>query len=144
MTLEQTIREQGTISLTAEPKERVFSVDEYSDDNEVNVMKTRTVHKTNSCTHCGYTDHSAFERREKCPAWGKKCNNCQTLHHFKSMCLKPKRNKPMQKRNSVNFAEVLFIGEMTSSNQLPIRIKIEGSKSFHELKVFPDTGANIV
>ena len=39
------------------------------------------------CTGCGKGGHSTYqERRSKCPAWGKTCNNCGSRNHFSSGC----------------------------------------------------------
>ena len=146
LTLEQSTREQESIASRAVVESTAYSIDCSEVDNQVNALanqpRNRSLKINSSCTHCGSSDHSASERRDKCPAWGKRCNNCQTLHHFKNMCLKPKRKNPMHGRNSVNSAEVLFIGEI-SSIQLPVKVTPEGSCSSVLVDVFPDTGANI-
>ena len=36
-----------------------------------------------NCKFCGYKRE---KQREKCPAWGKTCDNCKGLNHFKSKC----------------------------------------------------------
>ena len=37
------------------------------------------------CKYCGYKHE---RKREKCPAWGKKCDKCKGPNHFKSICKK--------------------------------------------------------
>ena len=37
------------------------------------------------CKYCGYKHE---RKREKCPAWGKKCDKCKGPNHFKSKCKK--------------------------------------------------------
>ena len=37
------------------------------------------------CKYCGYKHE---RKREKCPAWGKKCDKCKDPNHFKSKCKK--------------------------------------------------------
>ena len=91
MTIEQSIREQETLSTPAE-NDIVCAAYETESEGSVNALHNRPK-QTSTCSHCGSSTHSLFERREKCPAWGKRCNNCQTLHHFQRMCLKPKRSK---------------------------------------------------
>ena len=139
-TIEQSIRDQESISAAAVERSACL-LDEQSDCsvNAVNMHKSK---KFNKCSHCGLSDHSSYERKEKCPAWGKKCNNCQILHHFKSMCLKPKR-RGQHSVKSIDSAEILFIGEVSSSNQLPVNMQPEGTQRVVQLDVFPDTGANI-
>ena len=49
------------------------------------------------CRNCGRSDHdgrSVEVRRERCPAFNKACNKCQTIGHFASRCRKrvPKDN----------------------------------------------------
>ena len=141
LTLEQSAREQESLASRAGSDNTVCSMYDSSDEIQVNAL-ARNKEKLRSCTHCGSSDHSAFERREKCPAWGKRCNNCQTLHHFKNMCLKPRQKKQTNLHNSVNFAEVLCIGEI-GSEQLPVTIRSEGSNSCYCISAFPDTGATI-
>ena len=36
-----------------------------------------------NCKFCGYKHE---KQRDKCPAWGKTCDNCKGLNHFKSKC----------------------------------------------------------
>ena len=36
-----------------------------------------------NCKFCGYKHEKL---RDKCPAWGKTCDNCKCLNHFKSKC----------------------------------------------------------
>ena len=38
-----------------------------------------------NCNLCGYQHEKS---REKCPAWGKKCDSCKGRNHFKSKCWK--------------------------------------------------------
>ena len=38
-----------------------------------------------NCNFCGYQHEKS---REKCPAWGKTCDNCKGRNHFKSKCKK--------------------------------------------------------
>ena len=44
---------------------------------------------TDNCAYCG-SKHAA------CPALGKKCGNCQRLHHFAAVCRS--RDRPIQRR----------------------------------------------
>ena len=48
----------------------------------------KTLHKGReklkfNCKFCGYKHE---KQRDKCPAWGKACDNCKGLNHFKSKC----------------------------------------------------------
>ena len=139
LTLEQSTKDQQSISTTSAVESGVFEASMNSD--EVNAIKVRKSTRT-GCTHCGKNDHSSQERQEKCPAWGKKCNNCGILNHFQSSCLKPKRKARPGNAKVVQFAEILFIGEI-SSIQLPVKVEPYDSGSPATIEVFPDTGANI-
>ena len=143
ITIEQSLREQETISRPT-GHDVVCKIDENESDEFVNAVNHKA-RQAVECTHCGSNSHSSFERREKCPAWGKKCNNCQTLHHFQRMCLKPKKGNKQNFKKSANQAEMFFIGEIgeTSSLQLPVKMKMKDHLRFQSLEVFPDTGANI-
>ena len=140
-TIEQSIRDQESLSATVEEISACL-LDEQSDCsvNAVNMHKNK---KASKCSHCGLSDHASYERQQKCPAWGKKCNNCGILHHFKSMCLKPKRKVHQHSVKSVETTEILFIGEVSSSNLLSVGMQIKGTKQGVKMDVFPDTGANI-
>ena len=48
------------------------------------------------CSHCGRKDHSGAmeDRKQNCPAYDKKCDNCDRFGHFKKKCLwKARKNK---------------------------------------------------
>ena len=41
------------------------------------------------CPGCGSTEHgqwNANDRAEKCPAWGKECEHCGKMNHFRDVC----------------------------------------------------------
>ena len=145
LTLEQSMRDQASISATLNEGANVCLLsDPNEEESECYVNAMRRTKKNVNCSHCGSNDHTSYERREKCPAWGKKCNNCQILHHFKSMCLKPKRTWEQRNPKSVEFAEILFIGEASSSSTLlPVEMRKNADQHFVSVDVFPDTGANI-
>ena len=143
LTIEQSIRDQESLTTSSET-DVVCSMDETGSEGSINTVNFKSK-QTSACTHCGASDHTSLERRDKCPAWGKRCSNCQTLHHFQRMCLKPKRSKQHNYKKSINSAEAFIIGEIgeVSSIQLPVNMKATTSQSFQSVDVFPDTGANI-
>ena len=51
-------------------------------------MNTPARRKPTTCHFCGMNVTS--EHRNKCPARGKKCNNCGIENHFAKVCRKPK------------------------------------------------------
>lgn len=140
-TIEQSIRDQESLSAMEEKTACLIDEQNEYSVNAANMNKNKKVIK---CSHCGMSDHASYERQQKCPAWGKKCNNCGILHHFKNMCQKPKRKTQHLKVRSVEATEeILFIGEVTSPNLLSVNIKVKGEKQAVQIDVFPDTGANI-
>jgi len=42
--------------------------------------------KATPCIGCGSSCHSSRDCSIKCPAWGKHCQNCNTLNHFAKVC----------------------------------------------------------
>lgn len=61
-------------------------------DQRVYKIKPATDHKTtmNQCRYCGL--QHVFDR-QKCPAFGKKCNKCNGLNHFARQCKVRKFNE---------------------------------------------------
>ncbi len=51
--------------------------------------KMRGKEKKQECRFCGYTH---VMRKEKCPAYGKKCGRCGELNHFASKCPEKERS----------------------------------------------------
>ena len=144
ITLEQSMRDQKSISTTIAEENTICSIDNRNScECSVNAATLMRNTKPVKCTHCGLTDHSSYERREKCPAWGKRCNNCQILNHFKNMCLKPQLNRGEDTPKSVALAEILFVGEVSSTSQLSVGVMPHGSKNYSSIDVVPDTGSNI-
>ncbi len=143
ITLEQSLREQQTIisSTNLTDHSEVYGV---HDDNEIPGINTirRKSKPKEKCHFCGLSGHSANERRTKCPAWGSKCENCGILNHNKYACLKPKPTTLKIPTKSVEFSEILTIGEISSIN-LQVSIKPASKGNFKTISVFPDTGANI-
>ena len=140
ITLEQSTRDQVSISSTTSLDHGVF---EQTMSEEINAMKIRKTNQRSRCSHCGTNDHTNFERQEKCPAWGKKCNNCGILNHFQKVCQKPKRKSKPSNFKSVETAEIYFIGEVTSTQLLPIKVESNITGIPVTIDAFPDTGANI-
>ena len=52
-------------------------------------MNTTARKKPTTCHFCGM--NWTLEHRNRCPARGKKCNNCGIENHFSKVCRKPKK-----------------------------------------------------
>ena len=105
-----------------------------------------------SCSGCGSTSHGlpgTKDRATKCPAWGKPCNNCNTLNHFAKVCCQ----KPILKDSAeALIAHVSYDCKNASytqnSNVAEIKAALQPllpsqEYSAKELQIFPDTGATI-
>ena len=64
------------------------------------------IHK---CKHCGEASHSSTnspeDRKQKCKAWGKICNNCKKPNHLASLC-KSAKASPIEAVDADTTAEV--------------------------------------
>ena len=69
--------------MTQRPTPKVSSSQKPTSVNRNSKRDTEWV-KVN-CHFCG---HEQERKREKCPAWGKTCDNCKGRNHFKSKCKK--------------------------------------------------------
>lgn len=101
---------------------------------------------TRNCTYCGSTHPP-----RRCPAYKKKCNNCQKYNHFEKMC-KFKRMNVVEKDDSDEDKEdTLFVGildKFVASNKAAVYtinkewykdLTVEGKKVRFKL----DTGAQV-
>ena len=70
-------------------------------------MNTTAKKKPTTCHFCGMS--WTPEHRNRCPARGKKCNNCGIENHFAKVCRKPKDPnsypKPKPRVNNVEKAD---------------------------------------
>ena len=70
------------------------------------------------CHYCGKSGHGArpdtATRKEQCRAWGAKCDNCEKIGHFKSVCRKGSSTKTV-KANNVNDGDSGLVFSMFSS-----------------------------
>ncbi|KAL3892079.1 hypothetical protein ACJMK2_004316 [Sinanodonta woodiana] len=73
----------------------VNKVDNAKPRSQAGASGTGLVRPKRKCGFCGLFHERS---KEKCPAWGKKCNNCGVKNHFKSCCKKvqtvDQNNKP--------------------------------------------------
>ena len=63
----------------------VNKVDNAKPRSQAGASGTGLVRPKLKCGFCGLFHERS---KEKCPAWGKKCNNCGVKNHFKSCCKK--------------------------------------------------------
>jgi hypothetical protein len=60
------------------------------------------------CGHCGGNAHSdrnsPEDREHSCPAWGKRCQSCESLHHFAKVCKKASLDSKASKVHQSNAA----------------------------------------
>ena len=56
--------------------------------------QSKLMPKDTRCKGCGRSSHAAGKSmlRTDCPSWGKKCDNCGIVNHFKAVCQKTKSN----------------------------------------------------
>ena len=94
------------------------------------------------CQKCGYT-----HEKKKCPAFGKKCNNCKKSNHFARMCRRQKvhavdGNNQDSEDSDVDYDQYFVEAVENSSNHdrdWKIVVEINGKKL--EMKL--DTGAQV-
>lgn len=114
----------------------------YKQLTRYNAQSSSTPHNTqDTCTGCGKSGHGTYsERRARCPAWGKVCNNCGNRNHFSNVCRQPKNKalalvaRAQDKKGNENDLLCLQV--------TPILFNNEYIKSSY-ISVLPDTGANI-
>jgi hypothetical protein len=110
-----------------------------------------------TCPGCGST--SGHHRREECPAWGRKCHNCDLPNHFAKVCRQPRRNPagnpPQHESASAIIAHVTYDqSEDVFTSASPVSeirfvpaemTPIIGGKRRPKrtIQVFPDSGADI-
>ena len=58
-----------------------------------------------NCNYCGFEHERS---KEKCPAWGKTCDNCKGRNHFKSKCKKVHAEESVNVTLRVNEHDVEF------------------------------------
>ena len=170
-TLEQSVREQGIISqrdnavaessivhkISSNDNERFESSGEDSEMLTANLMKFRrkssNVNQSYKkgfpqCPRCGTFTHAVYTTSERCPAWGKACNNCGGKNHFSKMCRQSnKKRNGKEKQGSAQHIELscLSVGGSKSSF---IRVNVQNTVNcvkgtFVSMEAFPDTGANL-
>ncbi len=94
------------------------------------------------CTGCGKIGHSTFEERKaKCPAWSKICNNCGIRNHFASVCKRPKGMALALVARAYEDKDTVIDKDMLCVGVTPMFDNCIGKK--YKVNALPDTGANI-
>ncbi len=66
----------------------------YVNESQINPQKRKWDNKESSSKkRCGYCGYDLPHKGPKCPAEGKKCNNCSGANHFERACRKPSNGK---------------------------------------------------
>jgi len=95
------------------------------------------------CTSYGSSSHSSRDCSIKCPAWGKHCQNCNTLNHFAKVCRRKiyESAEALLAHASYNQKRGLYthVSEIT---EIDIELTAHTQKNSPQarVKVFPDTG----
>lgn len=94
-----------------------------------------------NCRKCGYR-----HEKKKCPAFGKKCNNCSKSNHFAKMCKRQKVHSVddnNQESDTDSDCDQYFVQtvESNSSHEKDWKIVVEISGKKLEMKL--DTGAQV-
>lgn len=135
-----------------------------SDKHKADKPKTGT---DSACTYCGLT--GVHEKGKRCPAYGKKCNNCHGMNHFASVCTRSRdtqgrhqKGKKNWKKNQVHktterpestssdedyfnhlqkarVKHVKKIGDKKLDNEKLIKVQLEDVEAYVE----PDSGADV-
>lgn len=79
----------GLTQPTAAELERKFSLN-YASTSAPNRAKPKPSSDSPYCNHCGYEKHG---HNKKCPAKGKKCDNCGKMNHYATVCMGPKKDR---------------------------------------------------
>ena len=104
--------------------------------------------KQNPCSGCGSLSHTSKERSQKCPAWGKTCNNCKLPNHFIKVCRKPKTETVEALLANVTYDKVNNVYKAAEVTEIfaTLTPDIKSNKTTQKptsMKVFPDSGASI-
>ena len=88
------------------------------------------------CGNCGY-----FHRPRACPAFGKKCNICQKLHHFASVC---RSGRQLDENENDEPSKIFTIGDtQTNPPQVGNFKQCELDIAGHSVSLLIDVGAKV-
>ena len=89
------------------------------------------------CHFCGYSHEKG---KEKCPAWGEKCNNCSGRNHFKSCCKKV-NSLEKQQEDSSGSEEEFWLHYINGTVNSKVKAKMLVNNCEVQFQI--DTGAEI-
>lgn len=101
------------------------------------------------CSGCGSRSHG-LNRRQSCPAWGQTCHNCKLLHHYATVCRKPKQPTVPQSApdsSTLPTMSALFLSHVSDNTEVIEILALlkpctQGTKHATKFHIFPDSGAN--
>lgn len=115
----------------------------FGNNNNNNQKTSDSDNKSGNKINCKFCK-SVHEYR-KCPAFGKKCNNCSRLNHFSVACSARKIREINDRRSSSSSDDEININLLSSSNMLRKKIrwyeKVRVNDCIIEFKL--DTGADM-
>ena len=153
VTLEQSIKDQTTLRRQSD---RIYSFDSNaSSSKEIEEVQgimnpyAKQSRSSNPCAGCGSLKHGSLERQNMCPAWGKRCFNCNTMNHFQKHC-RSKRSDGTSGNQSAQMLEMgmtcLAAGVGESSSiivQVQSNMVVYNHLFKRSISAVPDTGANV-
>ena len=111
--------------------------------------KSQQQQRSRACKGCGSTAHPE-DRQSSCPAWGQKCNNCDTPNHFAKVCRQAKGRGSARAiiAQTVDDEAHIFAANTASSNVQFIPAELTPYVNNKPLptqtvQIFPDSGAGI-
>ena len=103
------------------------------------------------CVGCGSLSHGSGSQSTKCPAWGKRCQNCNTANHFSRVCRKKTEESVGALIAHVKFnkqKQQFTTASDKSITEIPVQLTPYTSCNKYSnpsatLQIFPNSGASI-
>ena len=165
LTIEQSIRDQKTVSTSKD--ETIYSLEEEEPDvnNVFQIQKHNRAAPSKLCRNCG----NKFLPGHNCPAKNIKCHSCGITGHFQKVCRSQSRGRYNQSSNqsinrfnrhqqqgvnsvvcsedaSIGFLMVASLKSDNSLTEITVSLTTtvkDGQSITQSIKVLPDTGANL-
>ena len=116
----------------------------YKKGTKLQFSNNETTQQEGCCTGCGKQEHMDYiSRKEKCPAWGKVCNNCGIRNHFSNVCRNTNDSTALALiAHTVDSDITACNDDLLLTTVIPL-FKHGGQGAPVQLQVLPDSGANI-